>query len=189
MAANPKPRNPIMSRLSQIKASEATGVTAELFTAIKKAAGRVPNAYATIGTHSPAALRAALDGDAVLAKGSLDKADVEAIKLAVSEVAGCDYCLAAHTAIGKMVGLSAEETRQVRVGSPTGNARRDALVRFVRHLVTTSGTIHAARLDEVRAAGYSDTQVVETLFAISVINFTNLVNRVNDTTIDFPSLV
>jgi uncharacterized peroxidase-related enzyme len=178
-----------MSRLSQINVNEATDVTADLFAAIRRAAGRVPNAYATIGTHSPAALGAALDGDAILAKSSLDKADVEAVKLAVSELVGCDYCAAAHTVVGKMVGLTQQETRQIRAGEATGNAKRDALVRFVRHLVSTSGTVDIARLNEVREAGYSEAQVIDTLFAMSVINFTNLVNRVNDTTLDFPALV
>lgn len=177
-----------MSRLSQVNVNEATGAAADLFAAIKKAVGRVPNAYATIGTHSPAALRATLDGDAILAKSSLDKADVEAIKLAVSEIAGCDYCVAAHTAVGKMVGLSLEETKQVRAGIPTGNAKRDALVSFVRHVVSNSGTLERSRLDDVRAAGYSEAQVVDALFAVSVINFTNLLNRVNDTDLDFPAV-
>lgn len=178
-----------MSRLSQVNVNAATGVTADLFAGIKKAMGRVPNAYATIGTHSPAALGATLNGDAILAKSSLEKADVEAIKLAVSELVGCDYCAAAHTVVGKMVGLTQQETQQIRAGEATGNAKRDALVRFVRHLVSSSGTVDAARLDEVRAAGYSEAQVIDTLFAMSVINFTNLVNRVNDTTLDFPKLV
>ncbi|SPB12963.1 alkylhydroperoxidase [Caballeronia novacaledonica] len=178
-----------MSRLSQINVNEATGAAADLFAAIKKAAGRVPNAYATIGTHSPAVLAAALEGDAILAKSSLDKADVEAIKLAISELVGCDYCAAAHTVIGKMAGLSKLETQQIRAGEATGNAKRDALVRFVRHVASSTGTIDAARLNEVREAGYSEAQVIDTLFAMSVINFTNLVNRVNDTTLDFPALV
>ncbi|SAL63683.1 alkylhydroperoxidase [Caballeronia terrestris] len=177
-----------MSRFSQINVNDATGVTADLFAGIKRAMGRVPNAYATVGTHSPAVLAAALNGDAVLAKSSLDKRDVEAIKLAVSEIAGCDYCVAAHTVVGKMVGLSLEETKQVRAGDATGNTKRDALVRFVRHVVTTSGTVDQARVDEVRAAGYSEAQVVEALFAISVITFTNLLNRVNDTEVDFPAV-
>jgi uncharacterized peroxidase-related enzyme len=177
-----------MSRLSKINVNEATGAAADLFANIKRAMGRVPNAYATVGTHNPAVLAAALNGDAVLAKGSLDKRDVEAIKLAVSEIAGCDYCVAAHTAVGKMVGLSLEETKQVRAGIPTGNAKRDALVSFVRHVVSNSGTLERSRLDDVRAAGYSEAQVVDALFAVSVINFTNLLNRVNDTDLDFPAV-
>jgi uncharacterized peroxidase-related enzyme len=164
-----------MSRLSQISANEATGVTAELFTAIKKAAGRVPNAYA-------------LSNDAVLAKSSLDKADVGAIKLAVSGLVDCEYCAAAHTVVGKMVGLTQAQTEQIRAGEATGNVKRDALVRFVRQVADSRGTVDARVLDDVREAGYSDAQVIDTLFAMSVINFTNLVNRVNDTTLDFPAL-
>jgi uncharacterized peroxidase-related enzyme len=177
-----------MSRLSQINVNEATGAAADLFANIKRAMGRVPNAYATVGTHNPAVLAAALNGDAVLAKSSLDKPDVEAIKLAVSEIAGCDYCVAAHTVVGKMAGLSLEETKQVRAGEPTGHAKRDALVRFVRHVVSSSGTVGRSQLDAVREAGYSEAQVVDALFAISVITFTNLLNRVNDTDLDFPAV-
>jgi uncharacterized peroxidase-related enzyme len=177
-----------MSRLSQLNADQATGATADLFAAIRRAAGRVPNAYASIGTHSPAALGASMSGDAILAKSSLDKRDVEAIKLAVSELAGCDYCAAAHTAVGKMVGLTQAETEQIRAGEATGNDKRDALVRFVRSVAGTRGTVDAGVLNAVKEAGYTDAQVVDTLFAMSVINFTNLFNRVNDTTLDFPKL-
>ena len=179
-----------MSRLSQINVNEATGATADLFAAIKKAAGRVPNAYATIGTHSPAALGATLNGDAILAKSSLDKADVEAIKLAVSELVGCDYCAAAHTA-------RRQDGRALAEGNATDPRRRSrpAMRSAMRSCASCgmsrvpAGTVDAARLNEVREAGYSEAQVIDTLFAMSVINFTNLVNRVNDTTIDFPFLV
>jgi len=176
-----------MSRLSTINPADATGATAELFAKIKKAAGKVPNAYATIGTHSPASLGAILGVEAVLAGSSLSKPDIEVIKLAVSEVAGCDYCLAAHTLMGKFAGLSPDTMKQVRAGAETGDAKRDALVRFVRTLVDTRGTVPAEELDAVRAAGYSEQQVIEVILTITSITFTNLVNRVNDTTLDFPA--
>jgi uncharacterized peroxidase-related enzyme len=177
-----------MSRLTAINPADATGATVELFANIKKAAGKVPNAYATIGTHSPEGLAAILGVEAALGKGSLSKADIETIKLAVSEVAGCDYCLAAHTLAGKYAGLTPDTMKQVRAGDSTGNAQRDALVHFVRTLVSSSGTLPAAELDAVRAAGYSERQVVEIALAIASITFTNLVNRVNDTTLDFPAI-
>ena len=177
-----------MSRLSTINPQDATGAAAELFGKIKKAAGKVPNAYATIGTHSPASLGAILGVEAVLASSSLSKSDIEVIKLAVSEVAGCDYCLAAHTVMGKFAGLSQDTMKQVRAGAETGDAKRDALVRFVRTLVKTHGTVAADELDAVRAAGYSEQQVIEVILAITSITFTNLVNRVNDTTLDFPAV-
>ena len=175
-----------MSRLSVIKPEEATGQAQELFATLKKKVGRVPNAYLTIGSHSPAALATMLGADGVLAAGELVPADVEAIKLTVSELTGCDYCVAAHTVVGKLAGLSADEMRQIRSGLPTGNEQRDALVRFARQVATTSGTVPQTELAEFREAGYSEKEVIETLLAIAAITFTNLVNRVNDTIVDFP---
>jgi uncharacterized peroxidase-related enzyme len=176
-----------MSRLSAIQPEAATGAAAEIFAKIRKAVGKVPNAYATIGTHSPEALGAILGVEAVLAGGSLSKSDIEVVKLAVSEMAGCDYCLAAHTLAGKFAGLSPEAMKQVRAGTATGDAKRDALVHFVHLLVSTHGTVAEAEVTAIRAAGYTERQVVEIALAIASITFTNLVNRVNDTTLDFPA--
>ncbi|RQU76710.1 carboxymuconolactone decarboxylase family protein [Burkholderia cenocepacia] len=177
-----------MSRLTTIRPEEATGAAAEVFAKIKKAVGKVPNAYATIGTQSPEALGAALAFDAAVAASTLGKADIETIKLAVSEYAGCDYCVAAHTLMGKLAGLTSDQMKQVRAGAATGDAARDALVAYVRTLVGTHGTVPVAVVDAVRAAGYTERQLIEINLAIASITFTNLVNRVNDTTLDFPAV-
>jgi uncharacterized peroxidase-related enzyme len=177
-----------MSRLTTIRPEEATGAAAEVFAKIKKAAGKVPNAYATVGTHSPEALSAALAFDAAVAASTLGKADIEVIKLVVSEYVGCDYCVAAHTLMGKVAGLSGDDMKQVRAGVATGDAKRDALVTYVRTLVGTRGTVPEAVVDAVRAAGYTERQIIEINLAIASITFTNLVNRVNDTTLDFPEV-
>ena len=103
-----------MSRLSTPAVDSATGATAELFAQIKKAAGKVPNTYAAIGAHGTAALKIMLQADAVLAAGTLSRQDQETVKLLVSEVAGCDYCVAAHSLLGKW----AVESR--RLGSRHG---------------------------------------------------------------------
>ncbi|WP_025099367.1 carboxymuconolactone decarboxylase family protein [Burkholderia sp. A1] len=177
-----------MSRLSTLAVADATGSTAELFTKIRKSVGKVPNAYATIGTHHPEALAAMLGIDAILAGGTLSKAEIETIKLAVSENAGCDYCIAAHTLAGKFAGLSPEAMRQIRAGEPTGDVKRDALVTYVRSVVSTRGTVPAEQLDHFIAAGFTERQVIEVSLAIASITFTNLVNRANDTTLDFPAV-
>jgi len=90
--------------------------------------------------------------------------------------------------VGKMTGLSSEAMKQIRAGQSSGNHKRDALVRFVRRLVTSSGTVPEDAVADVRAAGYTEQQLIEAILAISVITFTNLVNRVNDTTLDFPPI-
>ena len=178
-----------MSRIVTPALETATGATAEVYAQIKKAAGSVPNTFAAIGAHGPAALKAVLQADGVLAVGSLSKQDQETIKLVVSEVAGCDYCVAAHSLLGKLTGLKPDVLRQIRVGEPTGDAKRDALVHFVRRLVRTSGTISEAEFQAIRAAGYTDAQLVDISLAIALTVFTNVFNRINDTDIDFPAVV
>ncbi|CAM2153477.1 Carboxymuconolactone decarboxylase family protein [Pararobbsia alpina] len=177
-----------MSRISMIKPEEATGVTAEVFGNIKKAVGKVPNAYATIGSQNIAALQVLLQADGVVSKGTLSKQDQETIKLAVSEAVQCDYCVAAHTLVGKMVGLAPEAMKQIRAGEATGDAKRDALVRFVRGIVTSQGTVAQADYDAIIEAGYTQAQLVDISLAIAVITFTNVFNRINDTTVDFPAV-
>lgn len=176
-----------MSRLHTVNVNESTGHAAQLFTAIKSAVGMVPNAYATVGSSSPVALEAALNLDAALGRSSLSKKQVEVVKLAVSAVAECDYCLAAHTLMGKHTGLSREAIIAIRTGQPSGDAAVDALARFSTLLVSSAGTVPAEAVATIKAAGYSDAQVIDTLLAIASITFTNLVNRVNDTVIDFPA--
>jgi uncharacterized peroxidase-related enzyme len=175
-----------MSRINVPSVESATGATAEVYAEVKKAAGSVPNLFVALGALAPQVLKSVLNAEGVLGTGTLSKREVETIKLAVSELTGCDYCVAAHTVIGKMTGLSAEALRQIRAGEPTGDTRRDALARFVRQLQTTSGMISAERFAAIKAAGYSDAQLVEITLAIALTVFTNTFNRINDTDLDFP---
>jgi uncharacterized peroxidase-related enzyme len=177
-----------MSRLAVPSLQSATGATAEIYAQIKKAIGNVPNTFAAIGAHAPAALKAVLAADAVLASGTLTKRDQETIKLVISEVAGCDYCVAAHSLLGKLAGLQPDEIRKIRDGALTGDAKHDALVRFVRTLADTSGTVSDHDFAAIKAAGYTDAQLVEISLAFATTVFTNIFNRINDTDIDFPAV-
>ena len=168
-----------MSRLTSVQPENATGKTADLFSAIKRAMGKVPNAYQTIGI-APDILGQALSHNATLAKSQLNKQE--------SEVSGCDYCLAAHTLTGKMAGYSVEQIKALRRGEFPEDPHIDALVKFVKTLVTTRNTLPEETVSRFLAAGFSDRQVVEVISAVSAILFTNMVNRVNDTVVDFPKV-
>ena len=177
-----------MSRIVTPPVDTATGATAEVFAQIKKVAGGIPNTFAAIGAHHPHALKAVLQADGILASGGLSRQEQEIIKLIVSEAAGCDYCVAAHSMLGKLAGVSSEILKQVRAGQPTGDAKRDALVRFIHTLSRTSGTVSDDAFADIRAAGYSDAQLVDISLAVAVTVFTNVFNRINDTAIDFPAV-
>jgi uncharacterized peroxidase-related enzyme len=177
-----------MSRLPVPSFNSATGATAEVYAQIKKAVGKVPNAFAAIGAHDPEALKSILHADSVLASSSLSRRDQETIKLVISGVAGCDYCVAAHSLLGKLSGLKPDELKDIREGRPTGDARRDALIRFVRVLAETSGTVSGEEFAAIRAAGYSDAELVDISLAFATITFTNVFNRINDTALDYPAV-
>jgi uncharacterized peroxidase-related enzyme len=175
-----------MNRLHTINIDDAAGETEQLFLAIKRAVGKVPNAYVTLGSNAPAVLGQVLQTGAVLKNGELSAREQEAINLAISEVSECDYCLAAHSLTGKMAGFTAEQLRELRNGGLSADAKIDALVKFAIRVVKTTGTLPADAVESVKQAGYSDRQIVESLYAISAIQFTNMLNRVNDTVLDFP---
>jgi uncharacterized peroxidase-related enzyme len=177
-----------MSRLSVPSLESDSGPSGQVYAQIKKAIGSVPNTYAAIAAHGPAALKAVLAADAVLAAGTLTKRDQEVIKLAISAADGCEYCVAAHSHLAKLAGVKPDVLKQIREGRPTGDAERDALVGFVRKLKQSSGTVTDEDFAAIKAAGFSDAQLVEISLAFATMAFTNVFNRINDTEIDFPAV-
>src|ERR1700746_1596259 len=128
-----------MSRLSVSSLESDTGPSGQVYAQIKKAIGSVPNTFAAIAAHGPAALKSVLAADAVLAAGTLTKRDQEVIKLVISAAGGCDYCVAAHSYLAQLAGVKPDALEQIRKGQPSGDAKRDALVRFVRKIAQSSG--------------------------------------------------
>lgn len=177
-----------MSRLSVPNLDTVAGPSGQIYAQIKKAIGSVPNTFAAIAAHGPAALKSVLAADAVLAAGTLTKHDQEIIKLVISEAAGCDYCVAAHNHLAKLAGMKPEELKRIRERRATGDEKRDALIRFVRKLAQSSGTVSDEEFAAIKAAGYSDAQLVEISLAFATTVFTNVFNRINDTEIDFPAV-
>lgn len=173
-----------MARLDIVTPAKASGRTKDLYDAIEGAIGMVPNIYQGLG-NSPIALEGALHTDGLLKKGELGGAELEAIKLAVSQAYGCDYCLAAHTLLGKKAGLSEAETLAIRRGR-LQHPKIGALVAFVNAAIRPEARISDADLAAIRAAGYNDAQIAETIQAIAQTVYTNLFNRVHQTAVDFP---
>ena len=177
-----------MSRLSVPNLESDTGPSGQVYVQIKKTIGSVPNTFAAIAAHGPAALKAVLAADTVVAAGTLTKRDQEVIKLVISAAGGCDYCVAAHNYLAKLAGVKPEVLKQIREGQPTGDAKSDALVGFVRKLARSSGTVSDEDFAAIKAAGYTDAQLVEISLAFATTVFTNVFNRINDTEIDFPAV-
>ena len=156
-----------------------------LLQAVQKQLGSVPNLFRLTG-NSPAALEGYLGLSGALAKGALDARTRERIALAVAQVNGCDYCLAAHSYIAaKLAKLDAEEIAAARAGG-SRDKKAEAAVRFAVALVNQRGRVPEEAVTAVREAGYSDAQIVEIVAHVALNTLTNYVNEALDTEIDFP---
>jgi len=156
-----------------------------LLQAVKKQLGMVPNLFRVVG-NSPAALEGYLGLNGALAKGSLEAPTRERVALAVAEVNGCDYCLSAHSYLGKNLSkLSDAEIAANRSGGST-DPKADAAVQFAVKLVEARGHVSDADIQAVKRAGYTDAQIVEIVLHVALNTLTNYVNVVAETEIDFP---
>ncbi len=174
-----------MPRIEPVNLDTATGKSKELLDGVQKKLGMVPNIMRTFA-QSPALLQAYLGFSGGLSQGVLSPKLREQIALAVSEQNGCGYCVAAHTAIGKAVGLSPQEASDARRGvSPDG--RTEAALHFAVRIVETRGWVTDDDLSEVRAAGYTDAEIVEIVGNAALILFANYFNHVVKTDVDFPT--
>ncbi len=173
-----------MSRLNQIAPETATGRVQELFAAVKGKLGLVPNMTRAMA-NAPAVLDGYLQLSGALGHGALPAKTREQIALAVGQENGCEYCLAAHAAIGKMVGLTADQIRDSRHGTGV-DPKSDALIRFARTVVATKGRVSGGDLEAVRDAGFDDGAIAEVVANVALNVFTNYFNHVADTDIDFP---
>jgi uncharacterized peroxidase-related enzyme len=175
-----------MSRF-QIPASIDTAPAASqpLLQAVQKMLGSVPNLFRLV-SNSPAALEGFLGMSGALAKGALPAPTRERIALAVAEINGCDYCLSAHTYLGtNLAKLDAEEIAANRDGR-SNDAKADAAVRFAASVAHQRGKVSPAELQAVRDAGYSDAQIIEIVQHVALNVWTNYLNNVAETDVDFP---
>jgi uncharacterized peroxidase-related enzyme len=152
---------------------------------VEKQLGVVPNLFRLVA-NSPAALAGYLQLSAASAQGGLDAATRERIALAVAEINGCAYCLSAHAYLGRnMAPLDEAEITANRQGT-SNDSKADAAVRLAAAVVRQRGHVSNEQVMAVRNAGYSDAQVLDILLAVALNTFTNYVNEVAQTEIDFP---
>ncbi len=153
--------------------------------AVEKSLGSVPNLFRLLGS-SPASLDGYLSLSGALGKGSLEPATRERLALTVAEANACDYCLSAHSFLGKNVAkLSDTEMDANRQGS-SDNAKAAAALRFASQVVKSRGRVADADVQAVRTAGYDDAQIVEIVLHVALNTLTNYLNGVAQTDIDFP---
>ncbi len=156
----------------------------QIFDNLEKQVGMVPNLYATIG-YSANALEAYLNFQGAQAKGAFKAKEREAVFLAVSEVNDCNYCRAAHTALGKMNGFTEEETLQLRAGTHP-DPKLNTITRLAADITRTKGRPNQGLLQEFFNLGYDNAALVDLISLVADKTLANYVHNITQIPIDFP---
>jgi uncharacterized peroxidase-related enzyme len=174
-----------MSRLTIPSRDEAPVETHPTLDALFKQLGFIPNLFLVVA-QSPKTLHGLIELQKALG-GTLNPLLRARIALAVSQVNECDYCLAAHSYVGKHLHkLSPEEVERNRNGH-SDDPQADAAVQFAKRVTETRGRVKDEDLAAIRKAGFNDAQIVEIVATAVQFLFTNFINNVADTDIDFPT--
>jgi uncharacterized peroxidase-related enzyme len=175
-----------MSRLPIPARDDAPAASKPILDAVHAQLGVVPNLFRLVSA-SPAALAGMTSLSGALTK-ALDVKTRERIAIAVAEVNGCDYCLAAHSYIGvNLARITPEEVALNRKGG-SSDAKADAAVRFAVKVAQSRGKVADADIAAVKAAGFGDAQVIEIVALVAENFLTNLINNVARTDVDFPAI-
>jgi uncharacterized peroxidase-related enzyme len=173
-----------MSRIATVVSSNADAKVFATLSLVKASLGMIPNLFATLA-HAPVALEAYLSLSKTLSRGRLTARQREIVALAVSQENECRYCLSAHTASSKGVGLDDAGALKARSGEGEDGFER-ALALFAKEIVRQRGHVSDNELDRARKAGIDDGLVMEVVANVALNTFTNYSNEVADTEIDFP---
>jgi AhpD family alkylhydroperoxidase len=163
---------------------EVSPANQAIFDQLKSGLGMVPNLYATLA-HSENALGSYLAFQN--AKSSITGKAREVVNLVVSQVNDCEYCLAAHTVIGKMNGFTDAQILEIRGGTAGFDAKLDALARLVTTIAVNHGHAEQGIVDAFFAAGWTKGNLVDTIVAIGDKTVTNYLHGTTHVPVDFPA--
>lgn len=175
-----------MSRINMVTNENATGEKKEILDQINKTFGVTPNMFKTIG-NSTAALKMMWAGFGALGAGKIGAKLGEQIAVAVADTNRCEYCLAAHTALGKMAGLSSETMALAQAGKSNDPKTQTALT-FAIKLVKEKAHVSEADVESLRKAGFSNEEIAEILAHVALNIFTNYTNVAFNVPVDFPKV-
>jgi uncharacterized peroxidase-related enzyme len=175
-----------MARLPIVDPGNSTGKAHDLLAAVQKKLGLVPN-MTRVMANSPAVLEAYIGFSGALDRASLDAKTRERLALGTAEANQCEYCLSAHSTIGKLVGLNESEILSSRRGQ-SSDSRAKAALQFSRQLIGKRGAVSQSDVDAARKGGLNDGELAEVVALTALNVFTNYFNIAFQVDVDFPKV-
>lgn len=152
-----------MSRIDPVPSPPQN--VAAIFQEIEGAFGRVPNLFKAYAHHPPLLQANWNKVKAVMMEGSLSRKVKETIAVLVSRDNSCSYCVAAHTAALRSIGVTNEEISAIEedLDKAEFTAREKALIRFARKANREPLRIPDVEFVALRGTGATDAEIVEAL--------------------------
>jgi AhpD family alkylhydroperoxidase len=178
------PQEITMTTINVPTREEVSPTNQAIFDNLKKGIGMVPNLYATFAL-SETALGNYLAFQN--AKSSITGKAREVVNLVVSQINECQYCLAAHTMMGKMSGFTDEQVLEIRHGHAGFDAKLDALARLTKGITQSRGHVDQALVEAFFAAGWTQENLVDTIVVIGDKTVSNYLHSTTRIPVDFPA--
>ena len=116
----------------------------------------------------------------MVSKSDLDKHLKESIAILISNENGCQICVGEHQRIAKMLGMTEEQVNNVLEGLEGMKIPENErlLLQFCLKAARKENyKIMQKDIDEVRAAGYSDSQILEVVAIVGYFNYINTISN------------
>ena len=138
-------------RMTPVDPAQAQAKVKELLAGVQAKLGMTPNMMRTMA-QSPAVLEGYLAFNGALARGVLPARIREELALFVGQSNECDYCVAAHSLLGKMAGLQPNQITDARRGVVGFDASGQAALQLARNVLNTRGEVSDDDLAAARSA-------------------------------------
>jgi uncharacterized peroxidase-related enzyme len=166
-----------MARVKLIDPEKAEGRTKEVFERVKSYYKMVPGLQKGLA-HLPETTDALWTLSLITAGEGSIREELKRVFFAVTaHEVECEYCTAAHmlALLGK--DWSQEECVEVVSGrpSPRLTEKENAAVDFARQVARRPAAVSDEMTDEVRAAGWTDAEIVEIVAAVALMRYTSTV--------------
>ncbi len=168
-----------MARLTVNTLESAPEKAKERMEMVQKANGFIPNLIGVLA-NSPQALEMYQEVGKLNSKSSLTAEEIEVVQITAAAHNGCDFCVAGHTKIGTLKLKMHENVLNALRARTTieDNAKYQALAQFTMQLIDKRGKVSDDELAAIKAAGYSEQNILDVVLGVALATLCNYANNV-----------
>ncbi len=155
----------------------------EILSNVEQKYGFVPNLINEMVT-SPAVAQVYLNGQDAMVEASLTNQEQQAVQLTVATYNGCRYCVAAHSTLGKLAGISPDDLQAIKSDDLPQDERLKSVVMATRLILEKRGWLNKLEIQWLAVRGIDRAQVYEIIALIGLKTISNYINHIAQTEVD-----